>query len=195
MVKEGVRPVAFVIFRLWLVWLSLLSRAGAAEEREIQLAVEGLYGLTYIDAGTHSGGGGAVQLAYGLTDSLALQLTGVATGHPYAGPVTVDGRLLGGSTLATFAATAGIVYSLDVVRIVPFFEAGIGLGGAQVVGDAGTGSALVTFAATLGLGADYLVTRRWAVGLAVRYYAFLTDITRVPLYLTVGPRVTVRWGL
>ncbi len=81
MVKEGVRRVAFVIFRLWLVWLSLLSRAGAVEEREIQFAVEGLYGLTYIDAGTHSGGGGAVQLAYGLTDSLALQLTGVAMGR------------------------------------------------------------------------------------------------------------------
>ena len=34
----------------------------------------------------------------------------------------------------------------------------------------------------------------WAIGVVVRYHAFLTDITRIPVYLFVGPRVTFRFG-
>ena len=47
----------------------------------------------------------------------------------------------------------------------------------------------------IGLGADYMLNRRWALGAEVRYHAFLTDLGRLPLYLTVGPRLLVRFGL
>jgi hypothetical protein len=43
------------------------------------------------------------------------------------------------------------------------------------------------------LSLDYLLTRRIALGIVVRYHAFLTDITRIPVYLFVGPRVTIRF--
>ena len=47
----------------------------------------------------------------------------------------------------------------------------------------------------IGLSADYLITRRVAVGLAVRYHALVTDLSRFPLYLTVGPRLVIRFPL
>ena len=49
------------------------------------------------------------------------------------------------------------------------------------------------FGVGVGLSLDYLLTRRVALGIVVRYHAFLTDITRIPVYLFVGPRVTFRF--
>jgi outer membrane protein W len=163
----------------------------AAEEHEWQVGFEGLYGLIDVDGRTPSGGGGAVQLTYGFTDALSIQLTGAATGYPLS---PLPAQMLLGGTLSAYAVTAGVVYSLDVVRVVPFFEAGVGLSGFSQASTTKGTSTTLAFAATLGLGADYLINRRVAVGLSVRYYAFLTDLTHVPIFLTLGPRVTLRFG-
>jgi hypothetical protein len=102
--------------------------------------------------------------------------------------------------VSAFAAMVGVAYTLDVIRLNPSFEAGIGLlgvrGGANF--DAGPkGSAIVApstaFGIQLGFAIDYLVNRHLSIGAVVRYHAFLTDITRIPVYLYVGPRVTARF--
>ena len=50
------------------------------------------------------------------------------------------------------------------------------------------------FGVGVGFNLDYLLTRHVALGVVVRYHAFLTDITRIPVYLFVGPRVTFRFA-
>jgi hypothetical protein len=47
----------------------------------------------------------------------------------------------------------------------------------------------------VGLGADYLLNRRFSFGVAFRYHGIVTDLANIPLYLTVGPRAQVRFWL
>lgn len=164
-----------------------------AEQRELSMGIQPLYGLTYIDDRAPSGGGGNAHLSYGLTDAVSVQIQGGLTAHPLSA-LQDDKHMLPAGTLLTWQASAGISYALDIVRIVPFFEAGLGaLGTVTRTAEGVTQS--VGAGASLGLGADYLITRRWAVGVAIRYHAFLTDLGHIPIYLTVGPRFIVRFGL
>lgn len=167
-----------------------------AEQRELSLHLQPVYGITYMDDRSPSGGGGTLGIGYGITDAVGVQLHGGATVHPLAGgPDPQDKtKMRPDATLLTWHASAGVTYALDIVRIVPFFEASIGVLGTVTLSPQGAQQA-VNAGISLGLGADYLLTRRWAVGVALRYYAFVTDPARIPLYLTVGPRVLLRFGL
>ena len=180
----------------WLAWTTaavLASQAGAAraEQRELQLGLQPVYGVTYIDQRAPSGGGANLQFSYGITDAVAVQLQGGLTAHPVdANP----DKMLAAGLLMTWQGSVGFMYALDIVRIVPYFEASIGILGVTTRTVMSTKTAL-NAGAELGLGADYMLNRRWAVGVAVRYHAFLTDLGNIPLYLTVGPRVVLRFGL
>lgn len=176
-----------------------------AEQREFDLGVQPVYGLTYLDDRSPSGGGGNAHLSYGITDALGIQLLGGLTAHPLpvnAADTSTD-KLLPEGRLLTWQAGVGIVYSLDVVRIVPFFEASIGVIGimqpaappAPGVPPTKPPEHSINAGVGVGLGADYLITRRLAVGVAVRYHALVTDLGRFPLYLTVGPRLVIRFPL
>ena len=187
-VGAGVRGLA------WLAAGVVGSHCGAAwaEQRELQLALQPVYGVTYVDQRSPSGGGGNLQLSYGITDAVAVQLHGGLTAHPLV--ADPDNKMLVDGLLMTWQASAGVVYALDIVRVVPYFEASVGVLGVT------TRTAMMTkttlnAGAAIGLGADYMLNRRWAVGVAVRYHAFLTDLGTLPLYLTVGPRVVLRFGL
>lgn len=168
-------------------------RTAAAEQRELAMGVQPVYGLTYIDERSPSGGGGIAHLSYGITDAVGVQVQGGATAHPLAALMD-DTHMLPAGTLVTWQASAGIFYALDVVRVVPFFEASLGALGTFIRTSEGV-EHTINAAAALGLGADYLISRRWAVGVAVRYHAVLSDLSRIPIYLTVGPRITLRFAL
>jgi hypothetical protein len=191
-ISQGLSPYSLAAL---VLLLSLLGSSAPvrAEQRELAIGVEPLYGLTYIDQRTPSGGGGDLHISYGITDALAVQVQGGATAHPLQAAMVNMQQLLPG-TLVTWQASAGIVYALDVVRIVPFFEATLGILGTWTQTSAGVSNTF-SVGASLGLGADYLITRRWAVGVVARYYASLTDLSQIPIYLTAGPRITVRFGL
>ena len=95
----------------------------------------------------------------------------------------------------------GLNYSLDVIRLVPSFDLQLGLLGLRgnaAFADTAKSNTVVASSTAFGIGVgfslDYLLTRHWAIGLVVRYHAFLTDMTRIPVYLFVGPRVTFRFG-
>ena len=180
---------------MWTLWAAAALCAGsspaAAEQRELQLGLQPVYGITYIDKRSPSGGGGNLQLSYGITDAVGLQLNGGLTAHPLDED---KDNMLPGGLLLTWNASLGVVYALDIVRIVPYFEASIGVLGVTTRTAAGVTTSL-NAGAEIGLGGDYMLNRRWAVGVALRYHAFLTDLGRIPLYLTVGPRVVLRFGL
>lgn len=154
------------------------------------------YAVTYVDSRAPSGVGGGAEVGFGITEALTLKATGFLSWHPVGATKTTAA-----GTIGEFAAMLDLNYALDVIRLVPSFDVAVGVLGIR--GSAGFGGGAradavvpssTAFGIGLGFGLDYLVTRRVAVGLVVRYHAFLTDITRIPVYLWVGPRVTVRWG-
>lgn len=209
--RDGLLGLSAVSKKAWLPgWRFLLglsallaSSSAWAEQREFSLGLQPMYGLTYLEDRSAHGGGGTLHLGYGITDAVGVQLLAGATAHPLS-PVVPDDpsqKMDPGGQLVTWQASAGVVYALDVVRIVPFFEANLGVLGLYRRTDPSPTDKMgkvehsINVGAALGLGADYLVTRRWAVGIAIRYHAFLTDLSRIPIYLTVGPRVLVRFGI
>lgn len=96
------------------------------------------------------------------------------------------GGFLGGGTSGAAWATGGLVYRFDVLKYVPYLEAGVG--GVVVGGDPlSTG---VDPLLELGLGLDVLVDRQKSWGVEGQLGSFAGGTT----VLTVGLRGTWRWG-
>ncbi|HWE31726.1 MAG TPA: hypothetical protein VHB97_27185 [Polyangia bacterium] len=176
--------------------MTLVPVAAHADFKDWTVALWPAYAVTYVDTRAPSGGGGGVEVGFGLNDALTLKASGFVSWHPVDATKTTAA-----GTIGEFAAMVGINYSLDVIRLVPSFDLQVGVLGLR--GDAGfhdnsRSNAVVpsstAFGVGVGLSVDYLLTRRIAVGVVVRYHAFLTDITRIPVYLFAGPRVTFRFG-
>jgi hypothetical protein len=185
------------VLRLLLVALCLIPAAvGRAEVKEWTVSAWPAYALTYVDSRAPSGVGGGLEVGYGITEALTLEASGFMSWHPVAAT-----KETAAGTIGEFSGMVGINYALDVIRLVPSFDAFVGVLGIR--GSAGfrTGPAatsVVPASTAFGVGAgfnlDYLLTRHVAIGVIVRYHAFLTDITRIPVYLFVGPRVSIRFG-
>ncbi len=86
---------------------------------------------------------------------------------------------------------AGLIYKMDIVRFVPYF--GGLVGGYALTGGSLPSSELLP-GVELAVGGDYLLTRRWAVGVAARYTLLFTDLSTYPTFLTVTARVELNWG-
>jgi hypothetical protein len=167
-----------------------------ADKKEWSFSAFPAYALTYVDSRAPSGGGGGLEVGYGVTESLTLQASGFTSWHPVAATKTTAK-----GTLGEFAGMVGLNYALDVIRLVPSFDLSVGVLGIRGDSSFSTSAkanavvpASTAFGFGLGFNLDYLVTRHIAVGVIVRYHAFLTDVTRIPVYIFVGPRVTFRFG-
>ena len=137
------------------------ARAAAGED---EWQVSARLGLGDVDLGGHAplGGVAGVDLEYGLSDAWAVR-GALGTGlHP------VDARpkdQVPGGTARTTTALIGVTYTFDVLRLVPYVQTGVGvINFAGAVKSPGT-----ALDAELGLGADYLLTRRWALGGVLQY--------------------------
>jgi hypothetical protein len=185
-----------------LLALSSATNAAHAERRRVRLSVAPMYALALVDSRQPSGGGVVTDLSFGISDALSVRATGFVSFHAADGlqSTSATGTQTTGpaGTIAAFGAFAGLHYELDVLRIVPSFDVGVGALGLR--GDAryGTGvgatallPAVNAFAVELGFGVDWLITRRWSVGAVVRYYTLLTELERAPGFLYVGPRVSL----
>jgi hypothetical protein len=86
---------------------------------------------------------------------------------------------------------AGVIYKLDIVQFVPYFGA---LVGGYVLNGGSLPAAQVQPGVELAVGADYLLSRKWAVGLAIREHLLFTDMGDYPSYLTVTGRLEYTWG-
>jgi hypothetical protein len=138
--------------------------AAAAGQDEWQLSMRAGLGDVDIDSRAPLGLVGGVDIEYGLNDAWAARFSASGGVHP------VDARAgdaAPGGLVRTSILLLGMTYTFDVMRLVPYAEAGLGIinfGGAVV----SPGSA---FSAEMGLGADYLITKRWALG-GVGQYLF-----------------------
>jgi Outer membrane protein beta-barrel domain len=184
-----------VLRRAWLVCAlvcGIPGRAGA-EFKEWTVAVTPAYSVAYVDSRTAHGGGGGVEIGFGVSESLTLHASGFLSWQAL-GASKSEQR----GTLSGYASMIGLTYTFDVLRLVPYFDLEVGMVGVR--GNAAFGAndkvakSADDFAFALGFGIDFLVTRHVAVGFLVRYHALFTDITRIPVYLFVGPRVSFRFG-
>jgi hypothetical protein len=185
------------VLRSLVVLAIVLSPVAArADFKEWTVSVWPAYALTYVDSRAPSGTGCGMDVGFGITESLTLKATGFVSWHPVGMTKTTSA-----GTIGEFSAMLGLGYALDVIRLVPSFDVAFGVlgirGDAQFSTTAKANAvvpASTAFGVELGFALDYALTRRIEVGAVVRYHAFLTDITRVPVYLYVGPRLTIRFG-
>jgi opacity protein-like surface antigen len=186
MIRDAVRPLVLVAAPLACLLAAPID--ARADEKEWILAIEPAAALIHVGDASGWGGGGALDLSYGVTDAIAVRLTGATTGHVLS--ATKDDP---GGPLVAYHVGAGLTYTIDIFRVVPYVDFDIGLlGTARSVG--GKWQTSNNFGMQIGLGADYLVNRRVAIGLVVRYNAFLTDLSNIPVYLYFGPRVAIHFG-
>jgi hypothetical protein len=173
--------------------LVLVPALARAEFKEWKIAVTPAYSVGYVDSRTAHGGGGGLEVGFGITESLSLHLSGFLSWHALDATMTQKDGIM-----SAYASMLGLTYTLDVIRLVPYFELQLGVVGTRGTAGFGDDELVVKssndFALGLGFGMDFLVTRNVAVGFLVRYHALLTDITRIPVYLYVGPRVSFRFG-
>jgi hypothetical protein len=175
--------------------VTLVPVAAHADYHDWTISTWPAYAVTYVDSRAPSGVGGGAEVGFGITEALTLKASGFVSWH-FADATKMTPK----GTIGEFAGMVGLNYSLDVIRLVPSFEAFIGVlglrGSATFANDARANAVVpssTAFGIGLGFNLDYLLTRRIALGITVRYHAFLTDVTRIPVYLFVGPRVTFRF--
>jgi len=130
---------------------------------------------------TRWGGGLATSLEYGFTDSWSLK--GVLSYNAHA--------VLGDDPGVLSVATGGlnVVYTVDILRIVPYLQ--LGLEGAALGGGGEDWQAQLGVVA--GAGLDYLLSRRWSLGVDIGYHLFVPDTKNLPAMLNIGFRITRRW--
>ncbi len=180
-----------------IAWVMLVAAAAPARAdfKEWSFAITPAYSWVSVDTRSASGGGFAVDAGFGISESLTLRASGFLSWH--ALPAVTGMMPAPGGNLGAFAAMLGLNYSLDVIRLVPSFDIWIGALGLRGSPDFGGGGPIApstAFGLAAGFNLDYLITRHWAVGVTLRYHALISDLSRIPAYLFVGPRVLFRFG-
>jgi len=174
---------------------ALASAPHAARADEDDWRVSARAGLANIVADGRDpmglGLGGEIQ--YGLDDAWALRLS--MAGAAQRVDAQMDQQLPGG-TIWSYSAFAGLGYTMDVLRLLPTFAVGLGVLGAR----GALKSPIRHVGIQVGLGADYLVTPRFAFGLAADYvfapfdlFAHVIEGTQVPQAFALSARAT--WTL
>ena len=114
----------------------------------------------------------AVDGTYGLTDAWAVRLTASASRHGVSQDAT---RGLSGDAVFGYSAFGGLSYTMDILRLLPSFEMGLGLLG--VTG--GVKEPTRSLGMQAAIAADYLINPRWSVGGIAEYvYAPFDLITK-----------------
>jgi hypothetical protein len=197
---RGRRPVARRRLAALLacpVAVSLLAAATArharAEADEWRLSGRAGIGSVYTDGRDPFGLRGAVDGEYGLTDAWAVRLSASLSRHDVTENPTAG---LPGGTITTYGVFAGLTYAVDVLRLVPYFEAGLGM--------LSVSGAVLEPRRALGMqvaaGADYLLGPRWSVGGVAEYTYAPFDLvanvlTGAGVPQTFALSVRVSWAL
>jgi hypothetical protein len=110
---------------------------------------------------------GGLDVEYGFHEAFAARASVGVVSHP----VSAIKNVRPAGTLQARTALLGATYTFDVIRLVPYMEAGIGL-----LSWTGPGAPKTSLGTELGLGADYLFTSRWAAGASAQYIFAPADL-------------------
>lgn len=176
---RGVSRVSFAALLTLLIATAAAAPAHAYED-QASFDAELSYVHAFADSGSREGVALGLGASLGLSNVLTLRGQLVWALHPSDAPV-----------VSVFLATAELVYVVDVFDIVPYFGAGIdGIGSVQSGRD---------FQPDFGvhpiIGADWIVSREFALGLQVRPVFVLTALDAVPLYFKVGVSLSYLFDL
>lgn len=156
-------PVPLALLGALAVCLfSLAPGRARADTDDWQLAARVGTASVVVDGRSPLGVGVGTDLQYGINDTFAARLS--VTGGLQRVSTDPKKQLPDGD-IWSYAAFAGFGYTMDVLRLLPSFEAGIGVLGVR-------GAVKKDHAAVgmqLGLGADYLLTPRFSLGLTAQY--------------------------
>jgi len=132
---------------------------------------------------------GGLDLEYGVTDAWSARLTLETVAHPVGAVKDVSPA----GTRRALAAVLGATYTVDVLRLVPYITGGLGVLRWTGPGEDGR----LTLALDLSVGADYLVTPRWAAGAYAQYLFAPNDLLQnvrefgeLPLAFAITLRVS-----
>ncbi len=146
-----------------------------------------------VDGRSPLGVGLGTDVQYGINDTFAARLS--LSGGLQRVSAEPKQQLPGGS-LWSYAAFAGFGYTMDVLRLLPTFEAGIGVLGVR----GAVKKDHTAIGMQLGIGADYLLTPRFSLGLTAQYVFAPFDLLshvltgdQVPQAFTFAARAT--WTL
>jgi len=171
---------------------ALVASPAEAIERQHHLGVGGGLAMLRVDGkeSTSVGLGGAAHYGYGLNDTLNLVVEG-GWARVAAEETIVDASTPRNRPTAIAHGGAGVMYTLDVIRWVPYF-------GGIVAGYALTGGTLPevkpAFGVQLAGGIDYQITRSVAAGFAVRQHFLFTAMSTYPSYTSLWLRAEYVWG-
>lgn len=209
-------------------WGNDWSGAGASSRHRVALSLTPMfasYRLAFLGRPSRPirGGGIGTDLDVELVSPVGIRLSASYTGHrvgneydhPDKGPPTLAARA---GTLHTVDFGGAVVFAMDIGRVRPVLEAGLGgtiirMPNAAVDGQRG-GACLANGGCDVGLvcatdqnvcrqgviprahaGAaiEVLLGRRWSIAAMIRYFALLTAPTVFPVYLQTGLRLSVRF--
>ncbi|HVT10520.1 MAG TPA: hypothetical protein VHO67_23835 [Polyangia bacterium] len=156
------------------------GRARAIGRDEWQAAARLGTAVVHVDGRSPWGEAAGLDLEYGVADAWALRLS--AEGSIQGVDKTAKPMLPGGS-ITTEALLAGICYTIDVLRLVPYADLEFGvarIGGAVLVPQS-------MFVSELGLGTDYYLNPRWRVGVSFQYLYRPQDLLSNPQGLGNSP--------
>jgi hypothetical protein len=160
-------PVAVFVTALPVAVAAFSGAARAVGEDEWQLSVRAGGGNPNGYPIQAWGPAGAIDLEYGVHESFAARASVGVVAHPV--PAVKNGPPAG--TRQARTALLGATYTFDVIRLVPYMEFGIGL-----LQWTGPGAPKTEVGTELGLGADYLLTTRWACGASAQYIFAPADL-------------------
>jgi hypothetical protein len=173
-----VKPAVAAFVALWIgVVAATPARAAGANEWQAALRL----GIGRLNAvGNPWAPAAGVDVEYGLDDAWALR----ASVEGYNDSVSADmANGISAGTERLGAALAGIGYTVDVLRLVPYltFELGI----AHIGGPLAASRTML--ASELGAGGDYYVTRQLRVGLSFQYLYEPGDLLSDPTHFGNSP--------
>lgn len=174
-------PGTFSLFALVLLSVGGAPVGWAAGEREWQISGRVGGAAINVDERRPWGFATGLDVEYGFTDSWAARGSIQYSRHGVESEGEKDMRP-SGNILAT-AALAGLTYTIDVLRLVPSAHLQLGV----IRFDGAVTTPQTVFAADLGIGADYYVTRSWTAGLSFQYLFAPADLVSDPLNLGSSP--------
>jgi hypothetical protein len=180
---RGGRPARarFIVVTVALLAGGWSVGPAAADEDDWEISARTGIASVVVDGRDPLGIGAGLDLQYGLDDAWAVRISGSGGRH---GVDADPNRGLPGGTIWSYSAFAGLNYTMDVLRLLPTFELGIGYLG--ILGAVRTSRRSLGVQA--GIGADYLWAPRFTVGAKAEYVFAPFDLVSNVLNGTQTPQ-------